>query len=190
MSTILPEEPIPQPLNETLEDLVSDFNQLEQEERKLSNQLALLPDRKPYLTIHEAKSSESEQDTSVDDCDSTSHDSRNSRIRSLISALDSEHETIKLQNRLLLCRLLLLNQSIQEVKKDLMSPADEDGPDDAYMNDNRALTIGASRTELQGEYARNYDCAEAFEDSHAYQTIEDNTYQSLLSNFNKTNEFD
>ena len=189
MSSILPEEPIPQPLNETLEDLVSDFNQLEQEERKLTNQLALLPDRKPYLTIHdESKSSESEQDTSVDESDAMHNDTRCNRIRSLIGALNSEHDTIKLQNRLLLCRLLLLNQSIQEVKKDLMSPADEDGPDDAYANDHRALTIGVSRTE--NEYARNYDCAEAIEDSHAYQTLEDNTYQSLLSNFNKTNEFD
>ena len=191
MNSILPDEPIPHTLNETLQTLISDFSQLDSEEQKLSKQVS----EADCLLDH----SSSDENKAVT-CNGTDLDSfgngmvedttseRSRRLRAQLQAMHAERDKIRLQNRLILCRLMLINQGIQEIKKDLSSPAEDDEL-------NNLTQISEAQTPSGGlsvvdEYTRNYDVAGAVEDCHAYETLNIANYQSLLSNFNKTNEFD
>ena len=193
MNSILPDEPIPHTLNDDLQSLISDFNQLDVEEQKLSQRVADIAEADKYDTFQNGlknsttlnKSSESfSSDTDLDP-----EKARAKRLKRLIENMNDERDKVQLQNRLILCRLLLINQSIQDVKKDLSAAADDDNDQGDLTPLGEPLTPTDSASVID-EYTRNYDVAGAIENSHAYQTLNMDNYQSLLSNFNKTNEFD
>ena len=171
--------------------MISDFSQLDSEEQKLSKQVS-----EAECSLDHSSSDENKAVT----CNGTDLDSfgngmvedttseRSRRLRAQLQAMHAERDKIRLQNRLILCRLMLINQGIQEIKKDLSSPAEDD-------EHNNQTQISEAQTPSGGlsvvdEYTRNYDVAGAVEDCHAYETLNIANYQSLLSNFNKTNEFD
>ncbi len=182
MNSILPDEPIPHTLNATLESLVSGFNELDSEEQKLAQQLTA-QNQKPSKTD---APNDSHYPASIENIVPGSE--RRQRLHQLIDKMNTERATIKLQNRLILCRLLLINQSLQEVKKDLGSPFEEDGTDRSISSSSNPTT--PCNDVSVDEYTRNYDVAGAVEDSHAYQTLNLDNYETLLSDFNKTNEFE
>merc|ERR1712004_441839 len=105
MASILPDEPIPQTLNDDLQSLISDFNQLDTEEQKLSTLVAENAAADNYYSsLHNGKEGTETLDKSSESLSSDSEydpeKARAKRLKGLIENMNEEREKIKLQNRL------------------------------------------------------------------------------------------